>query len=224
MAPRGKAGGEPVQTRRRKAAPRKRGNAPKTTRRSSSLASNKETKVARLTRELNQSQVQQTAMSEVLRLISRSNFNLQMILQSVIETAARLCRAEKSVLFRLEKGAYRFAANHGSPPAYVEIERATPILPGPGTLVGRAAMRRQAVRIDDVEIDPLYEKKADARIGGFRSAIGVPLMRENDPIGAIVIARKRVEEFSEKQIELVSTFADQAVIAIENVRLFDELR
>ena len=108
-----------------------------------------------------------------------------------------------------------------SPPAYLEIERATPILPGPGTLVGRTAMRRQVVRIDDVLIDPLYEKKGDARIGGFRSAIGVPLMRENEPIGVLGLSRSRVEPFSDREIELTMTFADQAAIAIENARLFE---
>ena len=108
-----------------------------------------------------------------------------------------------------------------APPAYLEIERATPILPGVGTLVGRTAMSRQVVRIDDVLIDPLYEKKGDARIGGFRSAIGVPLMRENEPIGVLGLSRSRVEPFSDREIELTMTFADQAAIAIENARLFE---
>src|SRR5262249_834907 len=185
MRRRSRAGGEPTKAQRRKTAARKSRIAPKTVRSRSSSAARQEAKVARLIRERDEALEQQTATSELLSLINRSSFDLQMILQSVLETAARLCRAEKSVIFRLEKGVYRFAAAYGSSPAYVEIERATPILPGPGTVVGRAAMSRQAVRIDDVLIDPLYEKKADARIGGFRSAIGVPLMRENDPIGVL---------------------------------------
>ena len=142
----------------------------------------------------------------------------------MIDTAARLCRAEKSVIFRLEQGVYRFAAAHGVKPAYLEIERTTPILPGPGTLVGRVAMSRQVVRIDDVLIDPLYEKKGDARIGGFRSAMGVPLMRDNEAIGVLGLGRSRVEPFSDREIELTTTFAVQAVIAIENTRLLSELR
>jgi GAF domain-containing protein len=146
---------------------------------------------------------------------------LQMILQSVLETAARLCRAEKSVLFRLENGVYRFAAAYGALPAYVELERATPILPGQGTVIGRVAMTRQAVRIGDVLLDPLYQKKADARVGGFRSAIGIPLMRDNEPIGVLALSRNAVDPFSDREIELTRTFADQAVIAIENVRLFE---
>ncbi len=164
---------------------------------------------------------QQTATSEVLSVISRSKFDLQPILQSVVDTAARLCRANQAVIFRLEGGAYRFAAGYSIVPAYLEIERQTPISPGPGTLVGRTAMSRHVARIDDAWTDPLYEKKEDAKIGGHRSMIGVPLMREGEPVGVIGLSRSRVDPFSEREIELVTTFADQAVIAIENVRLFE---
>ena len=124
----------------------------------------------------------------------------------------------------MEGGVYRFAAGYSIDPAYLEIERQTPILPGQGTVVGRAAMNRQVARIDDVLTDPLYEKKQDAKKGGVRSMIGVPLMREGEPIGVIALARNRVEPFVEREIELVSTFADQAVIAIENVRLFNDVQ
>jgi signal transduction protein with GAF and PtsI domain len=106
----------------------------------------------------------------------------------------------------------------------LEIERQTPIPPGPGTVVGRAAMSRQVARIDDAWTDPLYEKKDDAKIGGARSMIGVPLMREGEPIGVIGLGRRRVDPFEEREIELVTTFADQAVIAIESARLLKELR
>ena len=166
---------------------------------------------------------QQTAMSDVLGAISRSKFELQPLLQSVVDTAARLCRAEQAVIFRLENGIYRFAAGHGVNPAYLEIERQTSITPGPGTVVGRAAMNRQVARIEDAWTDPLYEKKEDARIGGARSMIGVPLMRDGDPIGVIALARNRVEPFADREIDLVATLADQAVIAIENVRLFESV-
>jgi two-component system, NtrC family, sensor kinase len=177
----------------------------------------------RLLSELRESLQQQTATSEVLGVISRSKFELQPILQSVVDTAARLCRAEQAVIFRLEGGVYRFAAGYSIVPAYLEIERRTPISPGPGTLIGRAAMSRQVVRISDAWTDPLYEKKEDAKIGGHRSMIGVPLMREGEPVGAIGLSRSRVDPFAEREIELVSTFADQAVIAIENVRLFESV-
>ena len=158
----------------------------------------------------------------MLSVISRSKFDLQPILQSVVDTAARLCRTNQAVIFRLEGGAYRFAAGYSIVPAYLEIERQTPISPGPGTLVGRAAMTRQVAQIDDAWNDPLY-KKEDAKLGGHRSMIGVPLMREGEPIGVIGLSRSRVHPFSEREIELVTTFADQAVIAIENVRLFESV-
>ena len=116
--------------------------------------------------DLTESLEQQTATSEVLGVISRSKFELQPILQSVVDTAARLCRAEQAVIFRLEGGLYRFAAGHSVDPAYLEIERQTPISPGPGTAVGRAAMSRQVARIDDAWTDPLYEKKQEAKVGG----------------------------------------------------------
>jgi two-component system, NtrC family, sensor kinase len=181
------------------------------------------TELRQRTDDLTVSLEQQTATSEVLSVISRSKFDLKPILQSVVDTAARLCRANQAVIFRLEGGAYRFAAGYSIVPAYLEIERQTPISPGPGTLVGRAAMSRQVARIEDAWTDPLYEKKEDAKIGGHRSMIGVPLMREGEPVGVIGLSRSRVDPFSEREIELVTTFADQAVIAIENVRLFENV-
>jgi signal transduction histidine kinase len=175
------------------------------------------------TDDLTEALEQQAATSEVLNVISRSKFDLQPILQSVVDTAARLCRADTAVIFKLDQGIYRFAAGYCVDPQYMEIERATPITPGAGTVVGRAAMRREAVQIVDAMEDPLYEKKADAEIAQVRSMIGVPLMREGEPIGVIALARQRVEAFGDREIELVSTFADQAAIAIENVRLFESV-
>ena len=180
---------------------------------------------ARLLNELRYSLEQQTATSEVLGVISRSRFELQPVLQSVVDTAARLCRAKTSGIFRLEGGGYRLAAASGLfDPAYFEIEQQALILPGPGTLVGRAAMNRQVVQIEDAWSDPLYEEKENAKLGGVRSMIGVPLMREGEPIGVLGLARTQVEPFVEREVELVRTFADQAVIAIENARLLNELR
>ncbi len=179
------------------------------------------TELRQRTADLTKSLEQQTATAEVLGVISRSKFDLQPVLQSVVDTAARLCRAEAAGIFRLEEGLYRFAAGYSLHPDYLERERKNPIAPGPGTVVGRAAVMKGIARIDDALTDPLYEKKDDARIGGYRSMIGVPLMRDGEPIGGIGLARCRVEPFSEREIELVTTFADQAVIAIENVRLFE---
>jgi GAF domain-containing protein len=224
MRRRSTAGGEPVKTRRRKAMALKHSGAPKAVRRRSSSAAGQEAEVARLARELNEALEQQRATSEVLGAISRSKFELQPILQSVVNAAARLCRADGAVIFRLEGGVHRFAAGYSLDPAYLEIERRTAIPPGPGTVVGRAAMSRQVARIDDAWTDLFYEKKEDAKIGGARSMIGVPLMRDGAPIGVIGLARTRVDPFAEREIELVTTFADQAVIAIENVRLFDAVQ
>src|SRR5262249_35893170 len=147
-------------------------------------------------------------------------------LQSVVDTATLLCRAKVSGIFRLEGGLYRLAAasGHRIDPAYHETQRQALISPGPGTLVGRAAMNRRVVQIEDAWSDPLYEEKENAKLGGVRSMIGVPLMREGEPIGVIGLARTQVEPFVEREVELVRTFADQAVIAIENARLLNELR
>jgi GAF domain-containing protein len=125
------------------------------------------------------------------------------------------------VIFRLEGGVYRFAAGYSLDPVSVEHERQTPISPGPATVVRRAAMTAQVVQIEDAWTDPLYEQKALAKIARSRSMLGVPLMREGKPIGVIGLSRTRVDPFAQREIELVRTFADQAVIAIENARLFE---
>jgi GAF domain-containing protein len=176
---------------------------------------------ARLLSELRESLQRQTATAELLGVISRSKFELEPILQSVVDTAARLCRAEQAGIFRLDQGVFRFAAAHSLDPRYIEFEKTTPYVPGPGSVISRAVMTGQVARIDDVLADPLYEQKEEARAANFRSSIGVPLMREGEPIGVIALARNRVGPFGDREIELVTTFADQAVIAIENVRLFE---
>ena len=218
MRQRSRAGGQPAKAQRRKTGARKTRITPKALRPRSSSAA---TKVARLARELKEAHDRQKASAEVLSAISRSKFELQAILQSVVDTASQLCRADVSVIFRLEGGVYRFAAGYSLDPAYLEHERRTPISPGPGTVVGRAAMSREVVQIADAWTDPLYEQKAAVKISGGRSMIGVPLMREGEPIGVIGLARTRVDSFTQREIELVTTFADQAVIAIENARLFE---
>jgi class 3 adenylate cyclase len=128
------------------------------------------------------------------------------------------------VIFQLESGVYRFAAGYSLGPAFLEIERKTLISPGPGTVIGRAAMTRKVARIEDAWTDPLYEKKEDAKIEGNRSMIGVPLMREGEPVVVIGMGRRRVDPFGDREIDLATTFATQAVIAIENARLLNELR
>ena len=128
------------------------------------------------------------------------------------------------MIFQLESGVYRFAAGYSLGPAFLEIERKTLISPGPGTVIGRAAMTRKVARIEDAWTDPLYEKKEDAKIEGNRSMIGVPLMREGEPVVVIGMGRRRVDPFGDREIDLATTFATQAVIAIENARLLNELR
>ncbi|MBV8704929.1 MAG: GAF domain-containing protein, partial [Acetobacteraceae bacterium] len=179
---------------------------------------------ADLSRELREAIEYRTATSEILRAINRSAFDLSSVLLAVVASAKALAQAEMAVLFRHQDGAYRFAVGHGTSPAYDRLERSQAIVPGRGTVVGRAARERRAVQIVDAWNDPDYARKDDARIGKVRSMLGVPLLREGVPIGVIGLARAKVEPFTERQIELVSTFADQAVIAIENARLFEELQ
>src|SRR6516162_5239319 len=198
MRRRSRAGGKSPNAQASKAAARKSRIASKAVRSRNSFAAREE---------LNDAVEQQTAAAEILRVISRSKFELQPVLQSVMDTAARLCRAEAAIIFRLENGFYRFAAGYSLDPSYLEIEQQSLISPGQGTLVGRAALSGRVVRIDDAWTDPFYEKKHDAKIAAVRSMIGVPLMREGEPIGVIGLGRSRVEPFAEREIELVATFA-----------------
>jgi GAF domain-containing protein len=227
--------GEPMKRRSKVRATADKARRPKSVRPKGQSASNDATRlashaagergeVARLVRELDEALDQLTSTSEVLGVISRSQFELQPLLQSVAFNAARLCRADGAAIFRLDGGLYHFEAGYSLNPAELEIERLTPIPAGRGTVVGRAAMARQVAQIDDAWTDPLYEKKDDAKIGGGRSMLGVPLMREGEPIGVIGLARTQVDPYAEREVELVKTFADQAVIAIENARLLNELR
>jgi two-component system, NtrC family, sensor kinase len=179
---------------------------------------------ARLLTETREALEQQTATSEVLQVISRSTFDLDAVLRTVVSTARRLCRADYAVIFRNEGGEYRFACGEGNVPEYEERERLAVILPSRGTIIGRAALERRAVQILDALSDPEYAEKDAARVGGAHSMLGVPLLREDEVIGALGLARDRIEAFSEREVELVSTFADQAVIAIENARLITETR
>jgi signal transduction histidine kinase len=178
----------------------------------------------RLLNELRESLQQQTATADVLKVISRSTFDLQVVLDTLVESAARLCEADLGAITRQKDKAYWQVASYGYPPALIEYMRNNPIESGRGTMTGRTALERRVIQISDIRADPEYKFVEPSKIGSYRTMLGVPLLREGEPIGVIVLMRRTVCPFTDKQIQLVTTFADQAVIAIENARLFDEVQ
>jgi GAF domain-containing protein len=177
----------------------------------------------RLLSELRESLQQQTATADVLKVISRSTFDLQAVLQTLVESAARLCDADKTIVTREKNGVFYRAEAYGFPREFMDHVRDTPIKPERGSGVGRALLEGRVIHIPDVQADPEYTFIEHQKLGDFRTLLAVPMLRESVPSGVVTLTRTEARPFTDKQIELATTFADQAAIAIENVRLLNDL-
>jgi GAF domain-containing protein len=175
------------------------------------------------THELQETLEYQTAASDVLNIISRSPSNIQPVLETIAETAQRLCHSEQAYIMRLVDGLYHLAAAKDARTERIEYLKNNPIVPSRGSVTGRVAIERQTIQVTDAQQDSEYTLNM-AGDSGYRTILGVPLLREGVSIGVIILTRPNVQPFTEKEVELVTTFADQAVIAVENARLLDELR
>ena len=178
----------------------------------------------RLLSELRESLRQQTATADVLKVISRSAFNLQTVLDTLVESAARLCHSDSASIHRPQDEAHPCIASYGLSPEFQQYLRDHPIARGRGSVLGRVVSEGKIIHVPDVLADAEHALVEQRKLGGYRTVLGVPLRRESEVIGLIRLTRNKVQPFTDKQIELVTTFADQAVIAIENARLFDEVR
>jgi signal transduction histidine kinase len=175
------------------------------------------------TDDLSESLQQQTATADVLKIISRSTFDLKSVLQTLVESAARLCDAENAIITREKNGAFCRAEAYGFPREFIDYVKDIPIKGERGSASGRSLLEGRVVHISDVTADPEYTWLEAQRLGDFRTVLAVPMLREGVPIGVLTLARSKVRPFADRQIELVTTFADQAAIAIENVRLFESV-
>ena len=225
MKRRSRAGAQPVKSRRHKGPTRKRGNGPKAVRHSSDVS--EETEVARLNRELNEAREQQAATSEVLQMVSSSPGDLQPVFEAMLEKAVRICDATFGNIYRWDGEFLHLLAAHNTPPALAEVRKRSPLRP---SLVRRMFETKTATHVVDLALDPDYVERRTpgvvvaVELGGVRTFLSVPMLKENELIGSFSLYRQEVRPFKEKQIALVTNFAAQAVIAIENAQLLNELR